>query len=147
RVQTTAVSAAHEGGVAGALPSVSVSQKEETVGQFLTVIPDAQDDGQILLSIAYDTTVAQPLTSVKFGQGDNAVQIQQLTVDGSGTVQQIELRPGQPVIVAGFDRQQTQTDSQRLDDGMPLLFGGSNRNNESRETTLIILTALAEDGF
>lgn len=147
RVQTTSVSTAHEGGVAGALPSVSVSQKEETVGQFLTVIPDAQDDGQILLSIAYDSTVAQPLTSVKFGQGDNAVEVQQLTVDGSGTVQQIELRPGQPVIVAGFDRQQAQTESQRLDDRVPLLFGGSNRNSESRETTLLILTAVAEDGF
>lgn len=147
RVQTTSVSTTHDGGVAGALPSVSVSQKEETVGQFLTVIPDAQADGQILLSVAYDSTVAQPLTSVKFGQGDNAVEVQQLTVDGTGTVQQIELRPGQPVIVSGFDRRYAQTDQRRLDDALPLVLGGSNRNTQTRETTLIILTAATEEGF
>ncbi len=147
RVQTTSVSTTREGGVSGALPSVSVSQKEETVGQFLTVIPDAQEDGQVLLSIAYDSTVAQPLTSVKFGQGDNAIEIQQLTVDGSGTVQQLELRPGQPVIVAGLDRQYTQTDRRRLDEDAPMLLGGSSRSARGRETTLLILTAAVEEGF
>src|SRR5690606_27631212 len=59
------------------LPSVSVSQKEETVGSLITLVPDAQEDGQVLLSVAYDNTVAQPLKSVTFGSGDNPLQLQQ----------------------------------------------------------------------
>jgi type IVB pilus formation R64 PilN family outer membrane protein len=147
QVQTTAVSTVNDGGTGGALPSVSVSQKQETVGQFLTLVPDAQEDGQVLLSVAYDSTVAQPLTSVTFGSGDNAVRIQQLTVDGSGSVQQVELRPGQPMIVAGFDRRDAQATTRRLDTGTPMLLGGSERASETRETTVVILTALVEDGF
>nr|MBF0684619.1 hypothetical protein [Pseudomonas sp.] len=147
QVQTTAISTVNDAGVGGALPSVSVSQKQETVGQFLTIVPDAQEDGQVLLSVAYDTTVAQPLTSVTFGRGENAVQIQQLTIDGSGSVQQVELRPGQPMIVSGFDRQNSQASSRRLDAGLPMLFGGQERASEARETTVVILTALVEEGF
>ncbi len=147
QVRTTAMATAGEGGALGALPSVSVSQKEETVGQFLTLLPDVQEDGQILLSIAYDNTVAQPLTSVSFGRGDNAVQIQQLTVDGSGTVQQVELRPGQAMIVSGFERSAEQSDARRLDAHAPLLLGGLQRATSRRDTTLVIVTAHPEEGF
>ncbi|MGE4334647.1 MAG: hypothetical protein AB7E55_01560, partial [Pigmentiphaga sp.] len=147
KVQTTAMAASTEGGVAASLPSVSVSQKEETVGQFLTLVPDAQADGQILLSIAYDTTVAQPLTTVTFGRGDNAVEIQQLTVDGNGTVQQVELRPGQPMIVSGFERRHEEGNRQRLDKGWPAWLGGGEKAGKARETTLVIITAMVEEGF
>jgi len=147
KVQTTAMAASTEGGVAASLPSVSVSQKEETVGQFLTLVPDAQADGQILLSIAYDTTVAQPLTTVTFGRGDNAVEIQQLTVDGNGTVQQVELRPGQPMIVSGFERRHDEANRQRLDKGWPVWLGGGEKASQARETTLVIITAMVEEGF
>ncbi|MBU4611358.1 hypothetical protein IMZ29_12715 [Achromobacter sp. GG226] len=147
QVRTTAMATVDEGGGVGALPSVSVSQKEETVGQFLTLLPAVQEDGQILLSIAYDNTVAQPLTSVSFGRGDNAVQIQQLTVDGTGTVQQVDLRPGQPMIVSGFDRLGEQSDGRRLDAKAPLLLGGLQRTSSQRQTTLVIVTAFPEEGF
>ena len=70
----------------------TVSQKEETVGSFLTIVPDAQDDGQILLSVSYDNTVAQPLKTLSFGSGNNEIKLQQKTVDGIGTVQQLQAR-------------------------------------------------------
>lgn len=147
QVQTSAISTVGSGGVSGALPSVSVSQKEETVGQFLTLIPDAQDDGQVLLSVAYDSTVAQPLTSITFGEGGSAVQIQQLTVDGTGSVQQVELRPGQPMIVSGFERRHDEANRQRLDKGWPVWLGGGEKASQARETTLVIITAMVEEGF
>ncbi|WJJ93870.1 hypothetical protein [Neopusillimonas aromaticivorans] len=89
----------------------------------LTLIPDAQDNGQILLSMAYDNTVAQPLKSVTFGDAANPLQLQQVTIDGNGTVQQLVLQPGQPVLVSGFDRTQEEHDARRLNPGMPLLLG------------------------
>ncbi|EHK64856.1 hypothetical protein [Achromobacter arsenitoxydans] len=147
RVQSTAVPGMTSSGANGSLPAVSISQKEETVGSFLTLLPDIQEDGQILLSIAYDNAVAQPLKTITFGESANQVQVQQITIDGSGTVQQIELRPGQPMIVSGFDRKQDQHDRQRLAPGMPLLAGGRDSVASDRLTTLILVTAQVEEGY
>lgn len=147
RVQSTAVPGATVAGANSSLPAVSISQKEETVGSFLTLVPDIQDDGQILLSVAYDNAVAQPLKTITFGERGNQVQVQQITIDGNGTLQQIELRPGQPVILSGFDRQQDQHDRQRLAPGLPLITGGQDAAAQERETTLMLVTAQVEEGY
>ena len=143
RVQTTALGT--EAGMA--LPSVSVSQKDVTVGSLLTLVPDAQDDGRILLSLAYDNTVAQPLKSVTFGDKSNPLQLQQITIDGNGTVQQLMLLPGQPLLVSGFDRKQEQTEARRLNPGLPMLLGGSDRASSQRLTTVVLITAQVEEGY
>ncbi|MGB6103742.1 MAG: hypothetical protein WBF88_07820 [Pusillimonas sp.] len=143
KVQTTALPSA-----AGmALPSVSVSQREETVGSLLTLVPDAQDDGQILLSVAYDNTVAQPLKSVTFGDKDTPLQLQQITIDGNGTVQQVALQPGQPLLISGFDRSHEETEGRRLNPGMPLILGGSDRASRASLVTVMVVTAQVEEGF
>lgn len=129
------------------LPSVSVSQKEETVGSLITLVPDAQEDGQVLLSVAYDNTVAQPLKSVTFGDGDNPLQLQQITIDGNGTVQQVALMPGQPLLISGFDRSHQEAESRRLNPGLPLALGGSDRASDQRMTTIMVVTAHVEEGF
>ncbi|WP_323011414.1 hypothetical protein [Castellaniella sp.] len=143
RVETTPMS-----GTNGlAVPAVSVNQKEETVGSLLTLVPDAQDDGQILLSLAYDNTVAQPLKTVTFGDRENPLQLQQLTVEGNGTVQQLALQPGQPLVVSGFDRQQSESAARRLNPGLPAILGGGNRVDAQRLATLLIITAQVEEGL
>jgi hypothetical protein len=124
-----------------------VTQKEETVGAFLTLLPDVQEDGQILLSVAYDNTVAQPLKSVVVGQESNRFQIQQITIDGHGTVQQIALKPGQPMLISGFDAKNDATDRSRVTAEAPLALGGSNRLKRGRTATVIMLTAQVEEGF
>lgn len=129
------------------LASSSVSQKEETVGTFLTLVPDAQDDGQVLLSIAYDNTVAQPLKTITFGDHGQRVQIQQITIDGNGTVQQVALKPGQPMLISGFERKQDEVGKTRLAPDLPLVLGGSNQSGQSRMVTLIMVTAQIEEGF
>lgn len=143
RVDTTAMS----DGLGMALPSVSVSQKEETVGSLLTLVPDAQDDGRILLSVAYDNTIAQPVKTIRFGDRDNPLQLQQVTIDGNGTVQQVVLQPGQPMLISGFDRSHEEADTRRLNKGLPVLFGGSDRATSEQLVTVIIVTAQVEEGI
>src|SRR5690606_24072729 len=142
KVQTSALAS----GTGMALPSVSVSQREETVGSLLTLVPDAQEDGQILLSVAYDNTVAQPLKSVTLGDRDHPLQLQQITIDGNGTVQQVALRPGQPLVISGFERRQQETEERRLNPGFPMLLGGSDRASSEHLTTIMIVTAQLEEG-
>ncbi|HEX7386151.1 MAG TPA: hypothetical protein VF285_02610 [Castellaniella sp.] len=142
RVETTPLTGAN--GLA--VPAVSVNQKEETVGSLLTLVPDAQEDGQILLSLAYDNTVAQPLKTVTFGDKSNPLQLQQLTVEGNGTVQQLALQPGQPLVVSGFERRQAESSERRLGPGLPAILGGGNRLNDQRLATVLIITAQVEEG-
>src|SRR5690606_19790790 len=130
-----------------AMPSVSVGQREQTVGSLLTLIPDAQENGLILLSVAYDNTVAQPLRSVTFGDKGNPLQLQQITIDGNGIVQQLALQPGQPVLISGFDHMRHETSNRRLNPGMPLVLGGSDKVSSQLLTTVIIVTAQVEEGF
>ncbi len=127
--------------------SVSLSQKEETVGSVLTVVPDIQDDGQVLLSVAYDNTVAQPLKTITVGTPEQGMQVQQVTIEGSATVQQVLLRPGQPLVVAGFDHNEQQHVERRLAPGLSVLFGGGQRLQEQRLRTLLIVTAQVEEGM
>lgn len=129
-----------------ALPALSVSQKEETVGSLLTLLPDAQDDGRILLSIAYDNTVAQPLKSIRFGDRANPLQLQQITIDGNGTVQQLLLQPGQPVLISGFDRSEMESEARRSSTGLTRLFGGADRASQEQLVTVLIVTAHIEEG-
>lgn len=143
RIETTPMS----GSNGLAVPAVSVNQKEETVGSLLTLVPDAQDDGQILLSLAYDNTVAQPLKTVTFGDRENPLQLQQLTIEGNGTVQQLALQPGQPLVVSGFDRKQSESTARRLSPGLPAILGGGDRVDAQRLATLLIITAQVEEGF
>jgi type IVB pilus formation R64 PilN family outer membrane protein len=149
QVQSVAVGAAGAGagGIGAALPSVSISQKRETVGSFLTLVPDAQENGQILLSVAYDNTVAQPLKSLSFGKAGNQLEIQQVAIDGNGTVQQVELRAGEPMVISGFDRRQDEYDRSRPFQGWPMLAGGSDRAATQRHTTVVIVTAQVEEGY
>ncbi|NYT61344.1 hypothetical protein H0A66_03260 [Alcaligenaceae bacterium] len=143
KVETTALAS----GTGMALPSVSVSQREETVGSLITLVPDAQEDGQILLSIAYDNTVAQPLKTVTFGDKDNPLQLQQITIDGNGSVQQVALQPGQPLVISGFERSQQETEDRRLNPGIPIALGGSNRAAAQLLSTVMVVTAQVEEGF
>lgn len=129
------------------VPTTSVSQKEETVGAFLTLVPDAQDDGQILLSVAYDNTVAQPLKTLTFGGATGKVDIQQITIDGNGTVQQVALRSGQPMLIAGFEKNHQSTSNNRVLPGAPLLAGGAEKTEMDRVATLILVRAQVEEGI
>jgi type II secretory pathway component GspD/PulD (secretin) len=129
------------------VPTTSVSQKEETVGAFLTLVPDAQDDGQILLSVAYDNTVAQPIKTVTFGGTSGKVDIQQITIDGNGTVQQVALRAGQPMLIAGFEKKHQSTSNNRVLPDAPLIAGGAERTEMDRVATLILVRAQVEEGI
>lgn len=126
--------------------SSSVSQREQTVGSLLTLIPEALDDGQIMLSLAYDNTTAQPLTMTEVGKGAQAMAVQQLTVEGAGMVQHVILDPGKPLLISGFDRSEHIGHERRLNPGAPLMLGGADQHKSKSLRTVILLTAQVEEG-
>lgn len=142
KVEAAALSA----GAQMSLPAVSVSQKEESVGAMLTVVPDIQDDGRILLTIAYDSTVAQPLRTLNFGDRSHPLQLQQVTIDGSSMMQQVSVLPGQTWLLAGHDRVLDQDEHSRAGRDLPWLLGGRRQVRNQTVRTLLLLTAHLEEG-
>lgn len=128
------------------LPGIAVSQKRETVGAFLTLVPDVQDDGQVLLSVAFDNTVAMPLKTLTFGGAQSQLQIQQLDLRGSGTVQQVAMYPGRPTLIAGFEHQVNEVNQNRKSPHAPKVFGGDDLVDREKTMTLIFVTAQVQDG-
>jgi hypothetical protein len=130
-----------------ALPGIAVSQKRETVGAFLTLVPDIQVDGQVLLSVAYDNTTALPLETLAFGGPEQSLQVQQLNLQGNGTLQQVALHPGRTTLIAGFEQRSDETQQGRLSPDAPRLLGGNDKLEHRKSITLIFVTAQVEDGY
>ena len=131
---------------AGTTTAPAITQKEETVGTVLTVTPSAFEGGQILMNIAYDNTILRSLEPYSAG-GSALSTVQQKTIDGSGTVQSISIRSGQTLVISGIEKIANQFDNRRLDKDLPIALGGTSRNKSSRSTTVLLVTAVSEDGI
>lgn len=125
----------------------TVTQKEETVGTFLTVTPIAKDSGQIFLNFSYDVTSADPLTSYTVGSSSNSVTVQQKSINGTGIVQEVPMRSGQTVIVGGYDSVVGNLTQRRIAPGAPMLAGGSDNGSYQKSVVVFLVTAVIEDGY
>lgn len=129
-------------------PTVTVTQDEKTIGTFLTVVPNAQDDGRVLLTISYDETrLNGSLKKEVFGSSDSPSFVQQPRIGGQGAIQQVELRPGQPVVIGGYEQVVGNATRRRLDENAPLMLGGSDTAEDQRQLTVLVVTAIPEEGF
>jgi len=125
----------------------TVSQKEETVGTFLTVTPVAKDNGHIYLTLSYDVTTSDPLRSFTVGNASNSVTVQQKSINGTGIVQEVPMRSGQTVVVGGYDSVVANSTLRRLAPGAPIALGGSNSNEYTKSLVVFLVTAVTEDGY
>jgi len=128
-------------------PTVTVTQDNKTVGTFLTVVPDAQDDGQVLLTIAYDDTRLIEMKKEPVGSRDDQSFVQQTDIGGQGRGQQVMVRPGEQVVIGGYQQSADTSTRRRLDDKAPMLAGGSDSSQEKQMLTVVLVTAIPEEGF
>lgn len=124
----------------------SVQQKEETVGTFLTVIPTAKADGTIFLSLSIDVTSNRPLVPFSVGSGAAGVTVQQKTIDGTGFIMESATRSNVPLVMGGIEFETGTTTERRMAPGAPLLLGGSNQDEHQKSRTVLVVTAVSEEG-
>ena len=125
----------------------TVSQKDETVGTFLTLVPTAKADGTIFLSVSFDVTTAEPLRPFTVGAGASAVTVQQKTINGTGTILEVPIRSGRTEIIGGVEVSTTQANARRLGSGAPMLLGGSDASSVTKNVLVILVTAVTEEGI
>lgn len=144
QVQATAISSSI---ISTTAQAPTVTQKEETVGTFVTVVPTAKPDGTIFLSVSLDVTSASPLTAFTVGSGASAVTVQQLNIDGTGVIQEVPVRSGQTVVIGGFEVKDEALTSRRLGANVPMLLGGSDQQRTTKSRNVLLVTAIAEEGI
>lgn len=140
QVQVTATT-----GISTATQAPTVTQKDETVGTILTVVPTAKPDGTIFLSMSYDVTSAQPLVPFTVGSGDSSVTVQQKIIDGAGVIQEVPIKSGQSFVVGGIESVVGQDTIRRLLPGAPMAIGGSNSSKLTKSRMVLVVTAVVED--
>ncbi|TAL65680.1 MAG: hypothetical protein EPN79_10885 [Burkholderiaceae bacterium] len=144
QVQATAISSSL---ISTTAQAPTVTQKEQTVGTFLTLVPTAKPDGTIFLSVSYDQTNAEPLKSFTVGSGASAVTVQQITINGSGVIQEVPIRSGQTVVIGGMETRANSLTQARMGPGLPMALGGSDQGAESKTYTILLATAVVEQGI
>jgi len=125
----------------------SVTQKDETVGTFVTIVPTAKDNGTIIMSVAFDTTSLDSLKPYTVGSGASAVTVQQKTISGSGIIQEVPVLSGKTEVIGGVELLTSSTTDRRLADGAPMVFGGSDSRTLNKSVTVFLVTAVTEEGI
>ncbi len=123
----------------------SVKQKEEKVGTYLTITPEAQDDGQIIISANFQDR-SGVLTPYTVSAGGNVSTVQQRNIDELSSIVRTVVRVGVPTVIGGLSEAIDTSRDRRLVDGAPILLGGSDSLKKSKRSMILVVTAVAEDG-
>jgi len=141
QVQTSTVASSSN----QAVQAPTITQKDETVGTLLTLVPIAQPDGRILLSAYFDVTSAEPLRPFTVGEGAASVTVQQKTINGSSSIQEVTLRAGRTELIGGVDIVTRSAVDRGLTEEAPLFLGGSVARGNTKSITVLLVTAVIED--
>lgn len=130
----------------GIVITPSISQKEDKIGSFVTITPDAQDDGQILVALKFENR-SGTLTPYTVTASGGSVGVQQRNIDEINGIGKTVLRMGIPTIFGGVSELTDESQGRRLDSDVPLLLGGSDKIKRHKRSLILVITAIAEDGI
>lgn len=127
------------GGVPGLTPGTV------TTGFILNLLPTVLDNGKVLLQFSVDMSELQRLNTVTSGAGDSQQSIQTPEVSSMQFLQRTSLRPGETLILSGFERRNNQYDKRSLTENGESFLGGSIAGDNQNEALVIMITSMIED--
>lgn len=128
------------GGVAGLTPGVV------TTGYVLNLLPTVLDSGAVLLQFDVDMSELTRLNTVTSGSGASQQSIQTPEVSSMRFLQRAALRPGETLVLAGFERETNQYDKRGLTENAKSMIDGSIAGKGKREAMVIMITPVIEGG-
>lgn len=129
----------------GTVITPSISQREDKIGSFVTITPDAQDDGQILVALKFENR-SGTLTPFTVTASGGSVGVQQRNIDEVNGIGKTVLRMGVPTIFGGVSENTDELQGRRLDKDIPIAFGGSDKIKRQTRSLIMVITAVSEDG-
>lgn len=130
----------------GTVSAPTITQKEDKYGAFLTVTPEAQDDGQIIVSVnlADRSGTLTPYTVVVQGSGTT---VQQRNIQEANLTTRTVMRSGTTHLIGGLDESQNDSTKRRVDVDAPMVLGGSDAVNQNKRRIILLMTAIIEDNI
>ncbi|WP_146183303.1 hypothetical protein [Limnohabitans sp. JirII-29] len=140
------VTSSTSSGTTGTFSAPTITQKEDKYGVFLTVTPEAQDDGQILigLTMADRSGTLSGYTVQVNGAGTT---VQQRNIKEANLTARTVVRNGVTHMIGGLDEALSDGASRRLDENAPIVLGGSDATSQSKRHMVLLVTAIAEDSI
>jgi hypothetical protein len=133
-------------GTTGTVSAPTVTSQSDRYGNFLTVTPEAQDDGQVLLSIVTsDRSVT--LTPYKVEIQGSSTTVQQRTIPENVNSGRTVIRAGVPHLFSLYEEKQSASTGRRLDENAPLILGGSDVATQNKRHIFLVITAVVEDNI
>lgn len=130
----------------GTYSAPTITQKEDKYGVFLTVTPEAQDDGQILIGLNLSDR-SGTLSSYSVLISGSGTTVQQRNIKETNLTARTVVRSGVTHMVGGLEEAVSQGTSRRLDDNAPIILGGSDSTSQAKRYIVLLVTAVAEDSI
>ena len=113
-----------------------------TTGFLLNLLPTVLDSNSILLQFGVGISDLTRLADVQSGQQ----KIQAPEVSSTDFLQKVALRPGETLVLSGYERASGQYDRRTLAEGAPIGIGGSVNGSSGREAVVILVTPVLSEG-
>jgi len=143
-VASTTPAPAGLSGAVGGTPGLT--QATVTTGYNLNVLPVILDSNSILLQMNLSMSQLDSLLTFTSGQGANQQSIQTPEVSSSEYGNKVAMRPGETLVLTGYEKVVNQYDRRALSPDAPVALGGSFVGSRNREAVVILVTPVLVDG-
>lgn len=116
-----------------------------TTGFTMNLLPTVYDSNSIMLSMTLGLSDLNKITKVSSGVGLNAQSIEAPDTSESNFAPSVAMRPGETLVISGYDRLFKQYNRRTLGESVPVGAGGSYTGKTSHETLLILITPVLLD--
>lgn len=117
-----------------------------TTGFLLNFLPTVEDNNAVFLQFSLDISQLTNLGTFSVGSGATQQAIQTPEVSGTQFLQRVSLRPGETLVISGFDQSYGQYDQRTLGRNTEPGFGGSRTGKNDRNVLVILITPVVRSG-
>lgn len=126
------------GGGSGGSPGLKLGSV--TTGFVMNLLPTVYDSNSILLSMSLGLSDLTRITKVSSGVGANMQSLEAPETTESNFTPSVAMRPGETLILSGYDSVFQQYDRRTLGNNVPIGAGGSFVGTKLHETIIILIT-------
>lgn len=119
---------------------ISVDTEEIQTGFTMSVLPRILDHGRMMVYFNLTLSDLMDLEEVTIGKEDDGQKIQNPKIESRGFTQEVTMKSGETMILAGFERVENTTDKEGVGNPKNWLFGGNQTATRERSVLVIMLT-------